>query len=276
MKKIVLSFFLFISIFSFSQENKLKFNRPFVIFEGCDEAEDKERCYDIMLSEFFAKKLNTTELKERVFNEAKKDTVIVSSYLVYNELGSIVTNFSRISLPLKDSKKETLDIMEQLPSVKPVLDKYNNGVSEAVGSIYGFLLDRNNDKVVPILGYEPEVVPFAIIEKVPIYKGCDKNLSNEDLRKCMGSKISEIVIKNFKSKLAGRLRLSPGYVKIFVTFKINKDGKVIDIKARATHPKLADEAIRVIKKIPKMDAPGYQRGKAVIVPYTLPIMFAVD
>ncbi|MAQ98909.1 MAG: hypothetical protein CMD50_06650, partial [Gammaproteobacteria bacterium] len=39
-----------------------------------------------------------------------------------------------------------------------------------------------------------DVVPFAKIENVPIYPGCDKS-SNEKKRKCMSEKIAKFVAK---------------------------------------------------------------------------------
>jgi len=52
-------------------------------------------------------------------------------------------------------------------------------------------------------------------------------------------------------------------------------GNVIGVRARAPHPRLEKEAVRVINLLPKMK-PGRQRGKAVIVPYSLPIIFQVQ
>jgi len=60
--------------------------------------------------------------------------------------------------------------------------------------------------------------------------------------------------------------------RISVIFKIDKNGNVIDIRARAPHPRLVKEAIRVLNMLPKMK-PGIQRGKPVVVPYSLPINF---
>ena len=61
-----------------------------------------------------------------------------------------------------------------------------------------------------------------------------------------------------------------GYQKIYVQFKIDKQGHVVDIKARAADSKLEREAIKVIKKIPQM-TPGQQRDRNVEVIYNLPI-----
>ena len=119
-------------------------------------------------------------------------------------------------------------------------------------------------------------VPFAIVEDVPIYRGCDESLDNIALKKCMSSKISEFVAKKFNQKIIDKLDLPPGKVRIFVTFKIDAKGKIKDIASRAPHKKLEEEAIRVISKIPKMKKPGYQRDKPVTVPYTLPMLFTVQ
>ena len=119
-----------------------------------------------------------------------------------------------------------------------------------------------------------EDVPFLVIEQVPIFPGCKGN--NNDLRACFSAKVAKFVSKKFNSELAGDLGLTPGSLqKIFVVFKINKDGKVVDIKARAPDKQLQTEAIRVVKLLPQM-TPGKQRGKAVGVKYGLPIVFKVE
>ena len=54
-----------------------------------------------------------------------------------------------------------------------------------------------------------------------------------------------------------------------------KTGDIVDVQVRAPHPSLEKEARRVIGILPKMK-PGRQRGKAVRVPYYLPIKFQVQ
>ena len=165
--------------------------------------------------------------------------------------------------------------LDRIPKVKPVLDDYDNGVASTVRNLFGFFLDRTKDSIVPILGYEPSEVPFSIIENVPVYRGCDKSLSNTDLKDCMSNKVKDLVSKNFNIRLAKKLGLPKGVARIFVSFKIDKKGKVVAIRARGPHKALENEAIRVIKKIPKLKKPGFQRGKPVIVPYALPIVFRI-
>ena len=114
-------------------------------------------------------------------------------------------------------------------------------------------------------------VPFAIIDKVPTYPGCTG--TNEDLKKCMAISIGQFVGNEFNSKvddksLTGRQRIA-------VQFKIDKSGNIVNVRARAPHPVLEEEAIRVVKKLPKMK-PGEQDGKAVGVLYSLPIIFEIE
>ena len=116
-------------------------------------------------------------------------------------------------------------------------------------------------------------VPFAVIENIPEYPGCERG-SNAEKRKCMSDKIAKFVQRKFYTDLAGDLGLS-GRQRISVIFKIDKNGNVVGVRSRAPHPRLEKEAARVINMLPKMK-PGRQRGKPVIVPYSLPITFQVQ
>lgn len=121
-----------------------------------------------------------------------------------------------------------------------------------------------------------EEVSFAIIEQVPVYHGCDENMGNQALKQCMSSQISSIVGRKFNMNIARSLNLPEGKVRIIAMFKIDVNGEIKDIKVNAPHEELEKETIRVIKLIPKLDKPGYLRGKPVVVPYTLPIVFTIE
>ena len=260
---------------SWSQDSDLKFNRPFVIFEGCDDNDDKVKCYDIKLHELIGKNLNNKVFKDSIFLLAKKDSITVPASILYDENGVIVKSFSSISNPVKGSHDKLKGLLDSIPQVKPVLDEYNNGVASTVTNLFAYVLDRTKDSIIPILGFKPTEVPFSVIEKVPVYKGCNEDLSNQDLVKCMNGKVSELISKHFNIKLAGKLGLPNGLKRIFVEFKIDKKGRVTAIRARGPHPDLEKEAIRVIEKMPRLKSPGYFRNKKVIVPYAIPIIFRV-
>ena len=90
----------------------------------------------------------------------------------------------------------------------------------------------------------------------------------------MSEKVKKLVNKKFNTELGSDLGLS-GVNRIFVSFKIDKNGNIANIRSRAPHPRLEQEAARVIKLLPKM-TPGKQRGKPVGVLYSLPITFKVE
>jgi protein TonB len=118
-----------------------------------------------------------------------------------------------------------------------------------------------------------EDVPFSIIEDVPVFPGCTG--TNQQKKDCLNNKMRKHVQRYFDAELANELGLPSGKKRIYVQFKIDKDGSITSIRARAPHPRLKKEAERIVRKLPRMK-PGRQRGKAVRVGYTLPITFNVE
>jgi protein TonB len=93
---------------------------------------------------------------------------------------------------------------------------------------------------------------------MPEFKG-----GEEELFKYLG--------KELKYPKVARRNEVEGTVK--VNFVVNKDGSVSDIKiVQSVSKELDDEAIRVIKKMPKW-TPGKQDGEAVRVSYNLPFKY---
>ena len=117
-------------------------------------------------------------------------------------------------------------------------------------------------------------VPFAIIEKSPVFPGCTGN-TNIELKKCTSNSIEGFVKKQFNVGLFKDLELNVRRMRISVQFKINKEGKAVDMRARAPHPDLEKEAIRVISALPVME-PGRQRNNLVRTLYALPIIYEFD
>ena len=64
--------------------------------------------------------------------------------------------------------------------------------------------------------------------------------------------------------------------RVIVQFVVEKDGTIVNAKVvRGVDPDLDAEALRVVNQSPKWK-PGKQKGEAVRVKYTLPIMFKLD
>ena len=64
--------------------------------------------------------------------------------------------------------------------------------------------------------------------------------------------------------------------KVIVSFVIEKDGSVSNIKAlKSPHSSLTEEVVRLVKAMPNWN-PGTMSGKPVRVKYTLPLSFKLQ
>ena len=120
--------------------------------------------------------------------------------------------------------------------------------------------------------FEDVDVPFAIIEDVPIYPGCE-NVPKSKRRDCFQEQINKHIRKNFRyPEIAQEMGIQG---RVFVSFIISKDGTISNIRKRGPDKNLEREAERIISKLPKMP-PGKQRGRAVRVPFSIPITFRLQ
>ena len=113
-------------------------------------------------------------------------------------------------------------------------------------------------------------VPFAVIENVPVFPGCEKE-SNK--RACFNKMMQKHISKNFRYPEIAQEMGVQGRVNIM--FVIQKDGSIGNVRMRGPDKNLEKEAARIIEKLPRM-TPGKQRGRAVRVPFSIPITFKLQ
>ena len=98
-------------------------------------------------------------------------------------------------------------------------------------------------------------IPFITVEKMPRFNGDLNTWIRKNLR--YPARCAEMGIGG----------------KVFIEFVVEKDGSISSINiVRSADPDLSQEAIRVVKAMPKW-IPGMQRDKAVRVRFTIPITF---
>lgn len=120
---------------------------------------------------------------------------------------------------------------------------------------------------------EDTIVSFSIIEKVPVFPGCQGNGS--ELKDCFSKMVQVHFSSYFNTDLPNTLGLSAGKKRVFIGFVINTKGIVNNISVRAPHPAIKKEITRVMELLPTME-PGTQRGKNVNVKYAIPFTLIVD
>ena len=127
-------------------------------------------------------------------------------------------------------------------------------------------VDQNEviDDYVPVEVEEEDVSEqeiFQIVEEMPAYPGGEQ-------------KLMEYVAKNIKYPQIARETGIQG--RVFVSFVVEPDGSVSNVKVlRGIGGGCDEEAMRVVKSLPKWK-PGKQRGKAVRVSYMLPVNFKLQ
>ena len=174
---------------------------------------------------------------------------------------------------VKPPPKQPIAIIEQVKVVEDEL-KIEETVVQSTETDENESVTVNTEDIVEVEEIEEVVedVPFMLIEKVPIFPGCKGD--NSALKKCFSKGVQKHFSKKFDPGLSTELGLSEGKKKLYVVFRINKNGDVVNVKARGPHPRLEKEVIDIISSLPKM-IPGKQRGTAVPVSYSIPITFKV-
>jgi TonB family protein len=128
-------------------------------------------------------------------------------------------------------------------------------------------IENKIDEMV-VVGYAPEettypeeVTVFEVVEKMPEYPGGM-------------SAMMAFISKNIKYPVAAQKAKIQG--RVVIQFIVDKEGNIICPRViRGADPLLDAEAIRLTTIMPKWK-PGMQRGQAVNVKYTVPIMFRLQ
>ena len=138
--------------------------------------------------------------------------------------------------------------------------------------------ETNEDEIIEVeeVEIEEEIddvdVPFAVIEDVPIFPGCE-NVSKAERRDCFQDQMNKHIRKNFRyPEIAQEMGIQG---RVYVNFIISKDGSITNIRMRGPDKNLEKEAERIISRLPNM-TPGKQRGRAVRVPFSIPITFRLQ
>ena len=162
------------------------------------------------------------------------------------------------------------------PAAPPVIDVIPDDDDKEESFID--LIEFDPDEIIPIDKVEVKdvidniEVPFAIIEDIPIFPGCE-NVSKKKQRDCFQEKMNKHIRKNFTyPEIAQEMGIQG---RVYVSFIIGTDGQVVLVKPRGPDKNLEKEAQRIIENLPQM-IPGKQRGKTVRVPYSIPIMFRLQ
>ena len=196
------------------------------------------------------------------------------------------TGYGYESLNVEDDDDEEVPITEQIKTPPPpppppppapeVLEVVED--EEEVEETIIESTETDQEEIVEVEDIEVEDdfddvdVPFAVIEDVPIYPGCEK-VAKSQRRQCFQDQINKHIRKNFRyPEIAQEMGIQG---RVYVNFVISKDGSITNVRMRGPDKNLEKEAARIISKLPNM-TPGKQRGRPVRVPFSIPITFRLQ
>lgn len=188
-----------------------------------------------------------------------------------------------ISLNVEDQLDEEVPMTEQIktpppppPPAAPEVIEVVEDEEEVEETVIESTETSQEEEIIEIEEVEVEEVeedidvPFAVIEDVPVFPGCE---SASDKRACFNEKMQQHIRKNFRyPEIAQEMGIQG---RVNVMFTIQKDGSIGNIRYRGPDKNLEAEALRIIERLPKM-TPGKQRGRPVRVPFSIPITFKLQ
>ena len=187
-----------------------------------------------------------------VMTGVKKGDVIQVSFVGYQTQSVVVKDETPLTILMRDDVQN----LEEMTVV--------GYASDGVGASS---VEHPDKKVVAVVDIpkakeEPqEEVIFQVVEEMPQFPG--------GLGEAM-----KFLAKNIKYPVEAQQAKIEG--RVIVRFVVGRDGSVSDVEVmRGVSPELDAEAVRVVSLMPKW-IPGKQRGKAVAVKYTMPIMFRLQ
>lgn len=188
-----------------------------------------------------------------------------------------------ISLNVEDDLDEEVPMTEQIktpppppPPAAPEVIEVVEDEAEVEETVIESTETSQEEEIIEVADVEVDEmdedidVPFAVIEDVPIFPGCEGAANKRD---CFNEMMQKHIRKNFRyPEIAQEMGVQG---KVNVMFTIQKDGSIGNIRYRGPDKNLEAEALRIIEKLPKM-TPGKQRGRAVRVPFSIPITFKLQ
>ena len=190
----------------------------------------------------------------------------------------VYTSCANETEEITDASSQDTEVMQKITELSEAIMKVGE-LTDAESNALKLLTTENQSGDKIYLSVEEylkdsneEGIPMAVIENVPTYPGCEGD--NAEKKACFSENLTKFIVNNFDTSVADDSSLT-GNARFVVQFKINKVGIVQDVSVRAPLPELEREAKRVINQLPKMK-PGTQKGEAVNVMYSLPIVFKIN
>ena len=231
------------------------------VFPGCEDAENRRDCFQQQMQKHIGKNFNYPE--EAIEKGIQGRVNIMFIIQKDGSIGNV-----RMRSPDKILEAEAARIISLLPKMAPGEHK-GKKVRVPFSIPITFKLEGKKEREITWKeNHDDSVdVPFAVIEVVPVFPGCE---DAEDKRDCFKAMMQKHIGKNFRYPEEAQEKGIQGRVNVM--FTIQEDGSIGNVRKRGPDKILEDEAARIISLLPQMTA-GENGGKKARVPFSIPITF---
>lgn len=175
---------------------------------------------------------------------------------------------------VEDVPEEIIPITEQKvkppPPPPPKKVVQINVVEDDVEVEEDLTIDVEADEETVVEDYVPIEVEEEVVEEAPIFTVVE---SMPEFKGGM-AELYKYLSNNIKYPVMAKESGIQG--KVYVTFVVERDGSITDVRVlRGIGGGCDEEAVRVVQSMPRW-TPGKQRGKPVRVQYNLPVRFTLQ
>lgn len=191
------------------------------------------------------------------YDKVEEAAVVTEAAMEVEEM-VIQTQQEQPETPKQEVELSTTEF-EIVPDNVEIKDEFNLDAltSNVNGDVFIPTVEIKND----VVEVEAEEVIFTVVESSAIFPGGSAELN-------------KYLARNIKYPQQARETGTQG--KVYLTFVVEKDGSITDIKIlRDIGSGCGEEAIRVVKMMPKW-TPAKQRGKTVRQQFNLPVNFTLQ
>ena len=216
-----------------------------------------------------------TVLREGV--DAKKYQMLLIKKAVGTRLYSMANSFNhsslkkRITMMLKEKSNPWARVkyLYVLPLAALAVSAFARPEVSAVADELSSA--KVNDLVASMKTNQLETVSFAVKDTLtPVFEVVER------MPQFPGGVAAQVEYFKKNLRYPAEAKKAGTQGRVVVQFFVNKDGSISNVKVlRGVDPALDAEAIRLVNSMPKWK-PGMQKGKAVTVKYTVPVLFSLD
>ena len=216
-----------------------------------------------------------TVLREGV--DAKKYQMLLIKKAVGTRLYSMANSFNhsslkkRITMMLKEKSNPWARVkyLYVLPLAALAVSAFARPEVSAVADELSSA--KVNDLVASMKTNQLETVSFAVKDTLtPVFEVVER------MPQFPGGVAAQVEYFKKNLRYPAEAKKAGTQGRVVVQFFVNKDGSISNVKVlRGVDPALDAEAVRLVNSMPKWK-PGMQKGKAVTVKYTVPVLFKLD